>query len=60
MQEESNYICQNCGEQIVVPVDISAGNVQTYIEDCPVCCHPHVIRVEIDSSGNISLWGELE
>ena len=60
MQEESSYICQNCGELIVVPIDISAGNQQTYVEDCPVCCHPNVIRLEIDELGNADASSELE
>ena len=60
MQDETNYVCQNCGEVIVVPVDISAGTVQTYVEDCPVCCHPHIIHLEIGVDGGIEAWGELE
>lgn len=60
MQEETDYICQSCGEVIVVPVDISAGTVQTYLEDCPVCCYPHIIHVEIGSDGSIYARAELE
>ena len=37
---EATYICDSCGEEIVVPVDISGGTRQDYVEDCPVCCHP--------------------
>jgi hypothetical protein len=40
MRDEANYICDNCGEEIVVPVDPSAGSSQEYVEDCPVAyCH---------------------
>ena len=60
MQDETSYICQSCGEAIVVPIDISAGTVQTYVEDCPVCCHPHTIHVEIGQDGEIWARGELE
>ena len=60
MQDETSYICESCGEVIVVPVDISAGTQQTYVEDCPVCCHPHVIYVEIRNEGDIRAYGELE
>jgi len=45
MQEEGCYCCTACGEQIVIPLDISAGNPQEYIEDCPVCCRPNILRV---------------
>ena len=60
MQDETSYICESCGEVIVVPVDISTGTQQTYVEDCPVCCHPHVIYVEISTDGDIRAYGELE
>ena len=47
MDDEASYICDSCGEEIVVPIDVTAGPQQNYVEDCPVCCHPHVIHVEI-------------
>ncbi|MFM8891836.1 MAG: CPXCG motif-containing cysteine-rich protein [Planctomycetia bacterium] len=45
---EATSICDSCGEEIVVPVDISAGSQQDYVEDYPVCCHPMTLHVEID------------
>lgn len=48
MREEASYICDSCGEDIVVPIDWSAGSRQSYVEDCPVCCNPNVIHVELD------------
>ena len=60
MEEESSYICDSCGEEIVVPVDPSAGSRQEYVEDCPVCCHPNVIYVELDSQGQVRIWGHAE
>lgn len=60
MQDEASYICDSCGERVVVPVDVSAGAAQTYVEDCPVCCRPHVIHVEIDDDGETRLWAERE
>ena len=60
MQDEATYICDNCGEEIVVLVDLSAGSRQTYVEDCPVCCTPNVIHVELDEQGDIRIWGEAE
>ncbi len=51
MQDEASYVCDSCGEEIVVPIDPSAGNVQEYVEDCPVCCHPHVLHIVIDPRG---------
>ncbi|MEZ6065752.1 MAG: CPXCG motif-containing cysteine-rich protein [Planctomycetaceae bacterium] len=48
MQDEASYTCESCGEEIVVPVDISQGRDQRYVEDCPVCCHPNVIHLWVD------------
>ena len=45
---DTSYICPSCGEDIVIPVDSAAGRSQEYVEDCPVCCSPVVLRVEID------------
>ena len=47
MRDEASYVCDSCGEDIVVPIDWSGGNRQSYVEDCPVCCNPNVIHVEI-------------
>ena len=60
MDDEAVYCCDCCGEQIVVPVDVSAGRDQTYVEDCPVCCHPHVLRLHLDESGEARLSAEAE
>ena len=60
MQEEASYRCFACGEEIVIPVDPSAGERQEYVEDCPVCCRPNVIHVEIDEDGTLRAWGEAE
>jgi hypothetical protein len=60
MDDEITYICGSCGEEIVIPLDLSEGSSQEYVEDCPVCCCPNVICVEIDDEGSISIWSELE
>jgi hypothetical protein len=57
---EATYVCDSCGEEIVVPVDISAGGSQDYVEDCPVCCHPMRLRVDIDPDGEARIRGEHE
>lgn len=59
-QEETSYVCDGCGEEIVIPIDLSAGESQEYVEDCPVCCQPMVIRVEIDEEGESRIWAERE
>ncbi len=52
MNDEATYI--------VVPVDLSAGPSQEYVEDCPVCCHPNIVHVEIDEDGDVQAWAEPE
>ncbi len=46
MKDEASYVCDSCGEEIVLPIDLSAGSAQEYVEDGPVCCRPNVIHVE--------------
>jgi len=48
VDDDASYICDNCGEEIVIPVDLAGGQDQTYVEDCPVCCSPSVIHVHVD------------
>ena len=60
MQTEAVYICDACGEEIVIPVDLSQGRCQEYVEDCPVCCRPNVIRVEIEPGGDAHAWAQSE
>lgn len=60
MLEDASYICDSCGEQIVVPIDLSAGSSQEYVEDCPVCCHANVIHIDIALDGEWNVWAESE
>lgn len=60
MRDEYCYYCDSCGEEIVIPVDLSAGRVQEYVEDCPVCCHPNVIQIEVDDRGEASVRADSE
>jgi predicted RNA-binding Zn-ribbon protein involved in translation (DUF1610 family) len=57
---EAAYICDSCGEEVVIPVDVSQGQSQEYVEDCPVCCHPNLIHVEIDEGQEPRVWAERE
>jgi hypothetical protein len=57
---EGVYICQSCGEEIVITLDLSAGQSQEYVEDCPVCCCPQVIHVQVEEDGDVRVWAEAE
>ena len=60
VRDEASYICEACGEEIVVPIDVSAGLSQEYVEDCPVCCRPNLVHVEIEEEGEARVWAEKE
>lgn len=52
LADEASYVCGSCGEEIVVPLDPSAGEHQQYVEDCPVCCSPNEVFVDYDEDGS--------
>ena len=55
------YCCAVCGEENETFVDLTAGLIQSYVEDCAVCCRPNVLHITIDeSSGSVSLETEFE
>ena len=60
MEDNGRYACPSCGEEIVVPVDASAGEEQEYVEDCPVCCAPVLLQVRVEEDGEISVVARLE
>jgi hypothetical protein len=59
MIDEASYTCASCGEEIVTPIDLSAGANQEYVEDCPVCCRANVIHVKIGND-EASVWARGE
>lgn len=60
MDDEATYLCASCGEEILIPIDVSQGQNQEYVEDCPVCCCPMVIVVEIHPDGSITCRADRE
>ena len=59
-KDEASYICDSCGEEIVLPIGLTAGSRQEYVEDCPACCRPNVIHVEVDEDGDVRVRAERE
>lgn len=59
-QDDASYICDACGEEIVIPLDLSEGTLQRYVEDCPVCCRANIINVQVDDDGQARVWAEPE
>jgi cysteine-rich CPXCG protein len=37
--------CPYCGEEVEIGVDPGGGSDQSYVEDCPVCCSPWLVKL---------------
>ena len=59
-ESEASYVCDGCGEEIVVPIDPSAGDEQEYVEDCPVCCRPNLLRIRLVPGHGVEIDAEAE
>jgi transcription elongation factor Elf1 len=46
---EKFFRCPYCRQKISMLLDVSTSGIQTYIEDCEVCCRP--IQVTFESNG---------
>jgi hypothetical protein len=42
------YNCPHCGEEVDTAPDPGGGGEVEYVEDCPVCCRPNVLRATYD------------
>ncbi len=60
MQDDASYVCESCGEEIVIPIDLTAGESQEYVEDCPVSCCPNVIHVDVNDDGEVVVQASAE
>ncbi len=60
MKDEASYVCDSSGEEVVVPIGLSAGTSQEYVEDCPVCCRPNVVHVEVEDDSDVRVWAQGE
>ena len=47
--------CPYCGERNEIFVDPSGGRVQSYVEDCQVCCRPWEVRVTVGEEIDVEL-----
>ncbi|CAM4153302.1 CPXCG motif-containing cysteine-rich protein [Vibrio neonatus] len=39
--------CPHCGGHVGVTLDTTQGN-QDFYEDCPICCHPIHLRMQLN------------
>jgi cysteine-rich CPXCG protein len=44
----ATYVCPWCLDAAQTWPDPGAGEHQTYVEDCPLCCHPNVLDTTFD------------
>jgi hypothetical protein len=43
--------CPYCGEWVTIFVDPGGGEIQDYVEDCPVCCRPWAVHAVEEAPG---------
>ena len=55
MIEETIIDCPSCGEAMALDVDTTAGEEQSYFEDCAVCCKPMEVYVKCKPGRVISI-----
>jgi hypothetical protein len=57
----AGFQCAGCGQWNETTVDESAGRMQSYVEDCQVCCKPNILRVQYDpAEQEYAIRAELE
>lgn len=57
-QESTAITCPICFESFEILIDLTAGNIQSFIYDCEICCRPIQINLRISKKGKIEV--ELE
>jgi Cysteine-rich CPXCG len=55
---EAGVSCPYCGEAVTIAIDPAGGVVQTYLEDCQVCCQPWQVHLTYDDQGRADVWVE--
>ncbi len=51
--EDLIWICQYCGEQNSVWIDLTIEEKQDFIEECSICCRPNRILILTDEENHI-------
>jgi NAD-dependent SIR2 family protein deacetylase len=55
-----SYRCPSCFESIDTWIDPENGSRQEYVEDCPVCCRPNLVRARIGPDGALEVEASAE
>lgn len=59
MLNAQRITCPWCGERFEALLDGSEGDAD-YTEDCPVCCRPISMHLELDDEATPRVWSERE
>ncbi len=59
-EEERSFDCPYCNEPNEILVDLTGGEKQKFVHDCAVCCHPILIKLEVNPEGISSFSAEQE
>lgn len=57
---EGRYFCDACNAEVFLPLDVSAGGRQEFVEECPVCGSPMVLRADVLPDGRARVDGHRE
>ena len=52
MVDSIHIRCPFCGERFEALVDASGGDAD-YVEDCPVCCRPIEMHLQVGDDGEV-------
>lgn len=52
---EAEVVCPYCGEAVTIGLDPGGGPVQSYVEDCQVCCQPWQVYLQYEANGEASV-----
>lgn len=47
IENDYEFSCPYCGEELSIRLDVTAGERQAFIYDCEVCCRPIQIQFEV-------------
>lgn len=57
---EGRTFCDTCGQEVFVPIDVTAGQHQDFVDECPICGSPMVLRADIQQDGRAHIDGQRE
>jgi hypothetical protein len=53
-------VCPYCAAEVELALDPGGASVQSYVEDCEVCCRPWYLTVRWDAVGHAQVEARTE